>query len=104
MSYVVMILSSHPHTHFASSAYLHSVNDQLVHATLKSRPCAAEIRIWYPIDITDRRAIVTLENSHNHPTPRYVKPSYDGRTKYAVVAEQLGLNGLTMTKVDRGTI
>jgi len=77
---------------------------KVVEGKLIHRPCKSRIRIWSPIDRTDRRAIVITDHPHNHPVPPHEKLTREGRDKYVKASEMLGPAGLTAGKVDRGKV
>ncbi|RPD75850.1 hypothetical protein L226DRAFT_570087 [Lentinus tigrinus ALCF2SS1-7] len=81
--------------------YSHVVDGKAVIGKLIKRPCTTRIRIWYPADLQDRRAIVLLEGAHNHPTPRFSKVSYEGKMRYQEAIESAGVMGATVARVDR---
>ena len=91
------------------TAFTHGVPDpqnpdqlQAIQPGFKYRECRAHIRIWFPVDRSDRRAIVILTNPHSHPTPLLTKVSRDGLDKYVDAIEAVGVLGATPVKVERG--
>ncbi|RDX40612.1 hypothetical protein OH76DRAFT_1365979, partial [Lentinus brumalis] len=58
------------------------------------------LRIWFPVDRTDMRAIVLLENPHNHPVMEG-KPSHESKDRYSRAVTMAGLLGATPGKVDK---
>lgn len=76
----------------------------MVPGNLLDHPCSTKIRIFYPDDFSIRRAIVIIEGAHSHPTPPITKVSKDGKDQYLAAAEKEGIMGLTVAKLERGTI
>ncbi|TFY62625.1 hypothetical protein EVJ58_g3736, partial [Rhodofomes roseus] len=68
---------------------------------LVHRSCDTEISIWFPDDLTDRRAIVYIKRPHNHPTSAPTKLSRDAHDQYEAAIEAYGTDNLTVAKVDR---
>ncbi|KAI0309098.1 hypothetical protein OF83DRAFT_1273383 [Amylostereum chailletii] len=68
---------------------------------LTARPCPTKIKIWFPIDDTDHRAIVMLTGGHNHPMPPNRKVSREGKDAYMAAARVMDVAGLTTLKTDR---
>lgn len=87
-----------------TAAYTHIIDGSAVAGKLVKRKCTTKLHIWYPVDASDRRAIVVLEGAHNHPTPRYTKVSQDGKVHYQDAVKKLGVIGATAAKVDRGML
>ncbi|KAF9494598.1 hypothetical protein BDN71DRAFT_1507567 [Pleurotus eryngii] len=69
---------------------------------LQRHACNARITIYSPVDRNDFRAILIVDNPHNHPMPAQRKPTIDGKTKYGNAAERVGLLGLSVVKLDTG--
>ena len=65
--------------------------------------CKSKITILYPIDRSDRRAIVIVQGAHNRPMPPSRKVSRDGKDAYRAAVDAVGVTGLTAVKLDRGT-
>ncbi|KAF7800308.1 hypothetical protein EIP86_011557 [Pleurotus ostreatoroseus] len=83
--------------------YTHILDDgSVVQGRLILRECKTKIRIWYPKDLADRRAIVILEGAHSHPTPARSKLSRQGEIKYMECIKAHGTIGATVSKVDKG--
>lgn len=78
-------------------------NGTIVHGSLVHRPCQTKITIYSPNNRDDRRAVVILQKAHNHPMPPSRKPSRDGIDAYKAAAVAMGVTGLTVVKLDRGT-
>ncbi|KAI0041712.1 hypothetical protein FA95DRAFT_1640147, partial [Auriscalpium vulgare] len=85
-------LCRYPHINVADS--------KAVQGSLRQRQCDAQIKIYYPVDRTDRRAIVMVEGPHNHPMPFEWKVSYDAKVAYRAAAEEVGPMGLTRSKLN----
>ncbi len=84
-------------------AYSHILEGgKIVQAKLIKRACTAKIRIWFPEDVNDRRAIVMVDGPHNHPTPACTKLSREGRERYNGCIIAAGPRGLTAAKCDKG--
>ncbi|TFK92534.1 hypothetical protein K466DRAFT_595192 [Polyporus arcularius HHB13444] len=81
--------------------YSHSIDGKVIMPKLVKRLCPAKLKIWYPVDRTDRRAIVLLTGVHNHPTPPDSKSTKDGRDRYQRAVAATGVFGATPFKVDR---
>ncbi|KAI0707243.1 hypothetical protein C8Q76DRAFT_860398 [Earliella scabrosa] len=62
-------------------AYSHCINGKVEKPKLILRPCSARLQVWYPVDRSDRRAIVVVKGPHNHPTPRHEKPTLESSRK-----------------------
>ena len=73
------------------------------HPNLTYRACNARMRVWFPGDRTNRRAIVMFTGYHNHPAPMPTKVSHDAQDKWLESVESIGLLGATRVKVERGT-
>ncbi len=85
-----------------TAAYTHIIDGSAVTGKLVKRKCTTKLHIWYLVDASDRRAIVVLEGTHNHPTPHYTKVSQD--VHYQDAMKKLGVIGVTATKVDHGML
>jgi hypothetical protein len=75
---------------------------KVVQGQLIQRKCGCKIKIYSPIDRTDRRAIVILEGAHNHPKFPSTKLSRDGKDQYSKAITAAGVTGLTVVKCDSG--
>ena len=71
---------------------------------IEHHKCDADIIIYFPVDSSDRRAVVALRNPHSHPMFPYTKVSLEGEKRYREAAEQAGTVGLTVLKLDKGDI
>ncbi|KAJ7615487.1 hypothetical protein FB45DRAFT_757736 [Roridomyces roridus] len=75
-------------------------NNRVVQGKLIHRPCGAKIRIYSPLDRTDRRAIVSVLGPHNHPKFPSTKVTRKGKDKYMESISNAGATGLTVVKCD----
>ncbi|KAF9552496.1 hypothetical protein CPC08DRAFT_728578 [Agrocybe pediades] len=80
--------------------YSHIKDGKVVKGKLVHRPCNATIKIFSPLDRTDRRAIVYLTGPHNHPQWPATKVSRDGKDQYAASVIALGPSHATVQKCD----
>ncbi|KAJ7138641.1 hypothetical protein C8R46DRAFT_1321667, partial [Mycena filopes] len=81
--------------------YTHIDEDQqVIKGKIIHRPCGATIRIFSPIDRTDRRAIVYFVGPHNHPRFPATKVSRAGKDAYRHAVDAAGVSGLTVLKLD----
>ncbi|KAF8179702.1 hypothetical protein K438DRAFT_1768737 [Mycena galopus ATCC 62051] len=77
-----------------STAYTHiDQNHQVIKGKIIRRPCGAKIQIFSPIDHEDRRAMVYLTGSHNHPKFPAAKVSRDGKDAYRQAVDAAGVSG-----------
>ncbi|KAJ6464091.1 hypothetical protein C8R45DRAFT_840549, partial [Mycena sanguinolenta] len=67
------------------------------------RACTATIKIFAPIDRTNRRAIIYLSGPHNHPRPPCTKLSRKGKDAYQTAILGAGTTALTVLKCDNGS-
>ncbi|KAJ6523691.1 hypothetical protein DFH09DRAFT_1329934 [Mycena vulgaris] len=82
-----------PYTHI-------NENRQVIQGNIIHRPCNAKIRIFSPLDRSDRRAIIHLTGPHNHPKFPSRKISREGRDAYHEAIIAAGVTGLTVLKCD----
>jgi len=73
------------------------VKGQLIH-----RSCPTKIKIYFPLDRDDRRAIVILVGAHNHPRFPATKLSREGIDKYTEAVKVHGVSQATVLKCDAG--
>lgn len=83
-------------------AYTHLKEGKVVQGTLVHRKCPAKIKIFSPLERSDRRAVVILYNHHNHPKFPSTKLSRDGRDKYEAAVKANGVARSTVLKTDNG--
>ncbi|KAJ7440399.1 hypothetical protein B0H11DRAFT_1660472, partial [Mycena galericulata] len=82
-----------PYTHIGE-------NQQVINAPIIHRPCTSTIRIFSPLDHSDRRAIIHLSGPHNHPKFPSTKMSRSGKDAYREAIAAAGVTGLTVVKCD----
>jgi hypothetical protein len=85
-----------------TAAYTHMNNGKVIQGRLIQRKCSSKIKIYSPIDRTDRRAIVILDGAHNHPKFPATKLSRDGKDLYSKAIVAAGVTALTVRKCDSG--
>ena len=85
-------------------AYSHCVDGKAEKPKLVLQKCSARLQVWYPVDRSDRRAIVMVKGPHNHPTPKHEKPTLESSRKYADAVKAAGIYGATPVRVDGGTL
>lgn len=85
-------------------AYTHvDENNLVVQGQIVHRPCDAKIRIFSPLDRSDRRAIIYVIGPHNHPKFPSTKPTRKGKDTYREAISSAGVTGLTVVKCDSGS-
>ncbi|KAJ7119239.1 hypothetical protein C8R43DRAFT_1152428 [Mycena crocata] len=82
-----------PYTHIDEDNQV--IKGQIVH-----RKCPTIIRIFSPLDRSDRRAIVHFNGAHNHPKFPSRKLSRKGKDAYNDAITAAGVTGLTVLKCD----
>ncbi|TFK94419.1 hypothetical protein K466DRAFT_593594 [Polyporus arcularius HHB13444] len=82
------------------TSYSHCVDGKAEKPKLVLRKCPARLQVWYPVDRSDRRAIVMLKGPHNHPTPQHGKPGLESSRRYAEAVKAAGAYGATPVRVD----
>ncbi|KAJ7120131.1 hypothetical protein C8R44DRAFT_877592 [Mycena epipterygia] len=82
-----------PYTHI-------DANGQVLNGKIIHRACTATIRIFSPVDRSDRRAILHLTGPHNHPKFPSRKVSRQGKDAYIEAVAAAGVSGLTVLKCD----
>lgn len=87
---------------FKISAYTHLKGGQVVQGTLVHQKCPAKIKIFSPLDRSDRCAVVILYNHHNHPRFPSLKLSHNGKDKYEAAIKANGVACSTVLKTDNG--
>lgn len=83
-------------------AQAHISNGEVVKGKLVHRPCPTKIKIYSPLDRSDRRAVVILVGAHNHPRFPATKLSREGIDKYTKAVEAHGVSRATVLKCDMG--
>src|ERR1700733_3195379 len=83
-------------------AYTHIKDGKVIQGRLINQKCSSKIKIYSPIDRTDRCAIVILDGPHNHPKFLSTKLSCDGKDQYSKAIVAAGVTGLTVVKCDSG--
>ncbi|KAJ7119327.1 hypothetical protein C8R43DRAFT_960074 [Mycena crocata] len=88
-----------------SGAYTHiDENNKVIQGKIVRRERKATIRIFLPLNCSDRRAIVQLAGFHNHPTNPLRKLMRKGKKKYEKAIKAAGVTGLTALNYDYGKI
>ncbi|KAJ7196031.1 hypothetical protein GGX14DRAFT_327140, partial [Mycena pura] len=82
-----------PYTHI-------DINGNVIQGNIIRRPCTTTIKIFAPIDRSDRRAIIYLSGPHNHPRPPSTKLSRKGKDTYQTAILSAGTTALTVLKCD----
>lgn len=98
----ILSTKSHNHANRYIIAYTHIDNHRAIQGRLVKRECKTRIRIFYPVNRNDRRAIVILRGAHNHPMPLFTKVTRDALDAYRAAGEAAGIIGLTVSKCDQG--
>jgi len=88
--------------HIFYPAQAHIFDGEVVKGKLIHRPCPTKIKIYSPLDRSDRRAIVILVGAHNHPRFPVTKLSREGIDKYTAAVEAHGVSQATVLKCDTG--
>ncbi|KAI0356054.1 hypothetical protein OH77DRAFT_1538515 [Trametes cingulata] len=65
----------------------HIIDGKVMRGKLLKHQCKTRLQIWYPVDRSDRRAIVKLDGAHTHPTPRFTKVSTESKKRLAASVE-----------------
>jgi hypothetical protein len=85
-------------------AYTHvNENNEVIQGRIVHRKCKSTIRIFSPVDRSDRRAIIHLTGAHNHPKFPSRKLSRKGKDTYLEAINATGVTGLTVLKCDSGS-
>ncbi|KAJ7510558.1 hypothetical protein B0H11DRAFT_2401870, partial [Mycena galericulata] len=85
-----------PYTHIDTDGNV--LEGKIIH-----RKCPTTIKIFAPLDRTDRRAIISLSTAHNHPRPPSTKVSRKGKDAYKEAIVAAGVTSLTVLKCDNGS-
>ncbi|KAF8186408.1 hypothetical protein BJ912DRAFT_819653, partial [Pholiota molesta] len=83
--------------------YTHLKDGKVVQGHLVQRTCSTKIKIYSPLDRSDRRAIVILQNAHNHPRFPSTKVSREGKDLYTEAVRINGVSRSTALKIDMAT-
>jgi len=83
-------------------AQAHISDGEVVKGKLIHRPCPTKIKIYSPLDRSDRHAIVILVGAHNHPRFPATKLSCEGIDRYTEAVEAHGVSRATVLKCDMG--
>ncbi|KAJ7149385.1 hypothetical protein C8R43DRAFT_1192463 [Mycena crocata] len=75
-------------------------NNQVIKGQIINRKCPTIIRIFSPLDRSDRRAIIHFNGAHNHPKFPSRKLSRKGKDVYNDAITAAGVTGLTVVKCD----
>lgn len=70
------------------------------------RACSVKLKIFCPVDTSDRRAIVVLfgDEGHNHPVFPPSKLTHQQREKYLEAIRAHGLVGATVSRINNGKL
>ncbi|KAJ7162387.1 hypothetical protein C8R46DRAFT_1353332 [Mycena filopes] len=82
--------------------FSHVIDGKIIPATMQHRECPTRMLIFVPVHdlpATRHKAILILENPHNHPMHPKIKPNAVDRHKLGKAIEAAGLTGLTTMKL-----
>ncbi|KAJ6466503.1 hypothetical protein DFH09DRAFT_1381711 [Mycena vulgaris] len=82
-----------PYTHV-------NADNEVIQGKIIHRKCPSTIRIFSPVDRSDRRAIIHLTGAHNHPKFPSRKLSRKGKDTYLEAINAARVTGLTVLKCD----
>ena len=102
VSGIIIIIMNLCHSVSFHPAQAHIVDGEVVKGKLIHRPCPTKIKIYSPLDRSDRRAIVVLVGAHNHPRFPATKLSREGIDKYTEAVQAHGVSQATVLKCDTG--
>jgi hypothetical protein len=87
-----------------SIAYSHvDETNQVVQGQIIHCPCNAKIRIFSPLDRSDRHDIIYVTGPHNQPKFPSTKPTWKGKDTYREAISTVGVTGLTVVNCDSGS-
>ena len=87
-----------------SLAYSHIIDGKISHGSIIERKCPTRMAIYIPVDTSIRKAIVYLQNPHNHPMYPKTKPSTEEKDKVRKAINAAGKRGLTVRKLINGML
>jgi hypothetical protein len=84
-------------------AFIHFRNGKIVKASMQRHECGAELVIFVPEDLNDRRAIV-IPQPHPHSHPSFSDEKHTLTAKHALdeAISQVGIPGLTVSSLKKG--
>ncbi|KAJ7210230.1 hypothetical protein C8J57DRAFT_1540028 [Mycena rebaudengoi] len=101
------ILTVHPRVGLTHCPYSHIIGGKIMPAKIEHRLCPSRMIIYVPVEdlpATRHKAIVVLENPHNHPMHPMSKPGAEDKLKLKTAVNAVGLNGLTVQKLLNGVL
>ncbi|KAF8198843.1 hypothetical protein K438DRAFT_1759491 [Mycena galopus ATCC 62051] len=96
------VLTVHPRVGLTLCPYSHIIGGQITSAKIEHQLCPSRMIIYVPVNdspATRHKAIMVLENPHNHPMHPTSKPSTEDKLKLKTAVNAAGLNGLTVQKL-----
>ncbi|KAJ7247238.1 hypothetical protein C8J57DRAFT_1523021 [Mycena rebaudengoi] len=99
------VLTVHPRVGLTHCPYSHIIGGKIILAKIEHCLCPSRMIIYVPVEdlpATRHKAIVVLENPHNHPIHPMSKPGAEDKLKLKTAVNAAGLNGLTVQKLLNG--
>ncbi|KAJ7737198.1 hypothetical protein B0H14DRAFT_2638802 [Mycena olivaceomarginata] len=96
------VLTVHPRVGLTHCPYSHIIDGKIKPPGIEHRLCPSRMIIYVPVEdspATRHKAIVVLENPHNHPINPTSKRSTEDKLKLKTAVNAAGVNGLTVQKL-----